>query len=502
MNITNTNNSSLARQISLDASVISRLRRGIRTPARNADYIELMARFFATKITSEYQKSALCETIRNNAPYLVLGENMPQDVLVFKWLCDKTKTPTDSLHEFMGDFINFQFKKIQALKDMQVGEVSQQVFTETSAFYGKKGKQDAVLTFLSLILKEDEPQTLYLFSDENIEWLTEASFTLKWAALMLQVIAKGNRIKIIHSITRNFDEMLSGIKEWMPLYMSGAITPYYYPKTQDGLFRHTFFIAPKTAAITSSSVRNNTENTPNLLHTDKTMLSALFEEYNDFLSLCRPLMRIFTPYSQGEYISLLEEFENEAGHVILKTDTLSDITMPASVAKTFLDRIGTLHKPELVARHLKRIEQFEASLSQKNFTEIITLSPTKMILSGKVLVDFSDMLNETPLFYTPNEYIEHLRNIIRLLKTYENYQVVITSKEYLTGSMIYVKEDIGVIIGKNLAPSIIFAINESNMVAAFWDYMNLIISKKSANNYRTQAITRLERLAETLETKL
>ncbi|HRW11848.1 MAG TPA: hypothetical protein P5549_01850, partial [Syntrophomonas sp.] len=39
---------------------------------------------------------------------------------------------------------------------------------------------------------------------------------------------------------------------------------------------------------------------------------------------------------------------------------------------------------------------------------------------------------------------------------------------------LYVKEELGAIIIKTTPPYIIFAINESNLTAAFWDYLTLL----------------------------
>ena len=55
-----------------------------------------------------------------------------------------------------------------------------------------------------MILQEKEPQTLLLFSDENMAWLYEdAAFADRRAELFTHVILKGNRVRIIHTVTRN-----------------------------------------------------------------------------------------------------------------------------------------------------------------------------------------------------------------------------------------------------------------------------------------------------------
>ena len=81
-----------------------------------------------------------------------------------------------------------------------------------------------------MILQEKEPQTLLLFSDENMAWLYEdTAFAARWAELFAQVLARGNRVRIVHTVSRNMNEMLEAVTKWVPIYMTGAVEPYHYP---------------------------------------------------------------------------------------------------------------------------------------------------------------------------------------------------------------------------------------------------------------------------------
>ena len=53
---------------------------------------------------------------------------------------------------------------------------------------------------------------------------------------MTIVILKGNRIRIIHTVSRALNEIFDAITQWLPLYLTGSIEPYYYPRSQDGVF--------------------------------------------------------------------------------------------------------------------------------------------------------------------------------------------------------------------------------------------------------------------------
>ncbi len=502
MKITNTSNVVLARNISMDASFISRLRRGVRTPARNVTYLQAMAEYFARNCSAEYQKAALWEAVKSSSQ---IQPSESLEMIIYKWLNEKEALAADPINAFLDGIIHFQFRKMESAEGADLDKIACKAISEVEVFYGVNGKQTAVLTFLSLVLKSKSQQTILLYSDEDMGWLTgNREFTTQWACLLLQFLKRGNRIKIIHSINRNFDEMMVGIKQWVPLYMTGAIEPYYYPKTRDGLFRQTMFIAPDAAAaVTSSSVGSTTQNAANFLFTNNETVQALSEEYRYFLHLCCPLMHISTPSNKEEYLSLLTEFEDEKASTIVKADGLTNITMPLAVLNSMMIRIENSRAEQLSSYLQKRIEKFHECLQKFRFTEIFSLPSLERIFAGEVAVTLSDTLSETELFYTPEEYRQHLHNIIHLLETCDNYCVHVTRDKHLDGVIVYVREDVGVLVVKTSLPSVVFAINESNMTAAFWDYLSVILKKESHSKMnRIHTVAKLKDFAARLEKEM
>ena len=112
-------------------------------------------------------------------------------------------------------------------------------------YYGSSGMQNAVIRFLSQV---KQGQRLMLYSDHSSEWLTP-EFTPRWTALMARCMKMGIPISVIHTIDRNIPEILENIKKWMPMYMTGSISPFYSQREGGDRFSHTLFICPGSAAI-------------------------------------------------------------------------------------------------------------------------------------------------------------------------------------------------------------------------------------------------------------
>jgi len=495
MNITRTSNISLAQSTFLDASHISRLRRGKRKLVKDAAYIKTMATYFTRQCSEDYQKKALLEALKQPAT-LLQDPDMAAEI-IYHWLLDSGFKETDAINGFLDGMAKIQFKKPVSEKRLPYSE-PETMRADVSLHYGNQGKRDAVLGFLSMVLESQQKTTLLLYSDESMDWLTEdLSFLASWANLMSGIVMQGHRINMIHTINRDLDEMLEGLAKWMPLYMTGAIEPYYYPRKRDGIFQRTLFVAPGIAAVTSTSIENMKHKSVNLLLKDTRAVNALAEEYNCYLDLCKPLMRIFTPHERLEFLATINEFEKESADAIIKSGYLSLATMPEAVAAAMISRTDEPVKKEIMEYFDHRKANFENHLLKDRFYEIVQLPDIDDIKAGKVEVGFAG-LQETPkIFYRPDEFRLHLENIIQLLLRYDNYQFSINKENRDSEYRLYVKEDLGAIVIKTIPPHAVFAINENNLTAAFWDYLSIIYNEKRSDKKRV--ISELQKIVEELK---
>ncbi|MEA5039120.1 MAG: transcriptional regulator [Clostridiaceae bacterium] len=473
MTITETSNSVLAGRVSLDASYISRLRRGKRLMPRDAGIIQSMAASLARRCSGDYQKKVLSD---------VLGlASLPDDSAAFAgriadWLLHGNPGGVEPVEQFLSCFSNLGSHPVSARPQMKYQPPS--LHEAVSIFYGIEGKRQAAEYFLSEVAACEKPQTLLLFSGEETSWMTaDPEFSHKWAELMIRILSKGNKIKIIHTISRDLDEMLSAIGQWMPLYMSGNIEPYFYPKKRDGVFKRTLFIAPETAAVVSNSIGDQISIAANVLYRDHEAVTSFAEEFLQYLRLCRPLMRIFTARDRDAYFSTLAEFERERADTLLKTESLSVLTMPETLLASIAGRSGSgsSNNPSI---HAERYGRFRENLKTNHFTELIHLPDIDMVKKGGVKVSMSDMLGGGAVHYTPKEFVAHLKNIVDLLCSCENYHVRLIDRPGDDRYMVYAREELGVIVAKTSQPPIVLAMNEGNMTAAFWDFLKSMAKEK------------------------
>ena len=476
MKISDTTNSALSMNVNLDASHISRLRRGMRGALKDVNSIRLMAEYFSRKCSEDYQLRALADAL--NLRQCPIDDKLLTELIV-QWLIYGKQDETKKGETFFAGFSKLSAEQ-NLLADHNHNQRSSfmdSLQEEPAIYYGLQGKRQAVISFLSEVVAQKKPRTLLLYSDEATDWMTaDRQFAAEWARLMIQTLSNGNKIKIIHTVSRDLDEMLNAVRQWMPLYMSGLIEPYYYPKKRDGIFKKTLFIAPEVSTVVSTSIGNMHEQAANLLFRDSKAIGTFEEEFNQYLNLCKPLMYVFTSKEEAAYLDVLLGFENGNSDSIMKSESLSLLTMPENVSFTITSRMGS--RGSILLENQKfRTKFFEKNLKTNSFTEIIKVFDVELAVGGRIRPAYSIMMNGGSMYYTTDEYIQHLEHILYLLQTYENFHVRLTEEAGENPYMLYAREDIGTIVAKTSAPPVTLAVNESNLTAAFWDFLQHTIGE-------------------------
>jgi len=99
MKISNTTNSTLSLYVSLDASHISRLRRGKRSAVKDKNSLRLMADYFSRRCVDDYQLKALADIL--DVDFISLDINNTSELLM-RWLMDERKEEAKKIETFLN----------------------------------------------------------------------------------------------------------------------------------------------------------------------------------------------------------------------------------------------------------------------------------------------------------------------------------------------------------------------------------------------------------------
>ena len=305
MNVTNMRNAQLARVLNLDASYISRIRAGKRGLPTKLPFIEPAAEFFARNAHEGYQADTLAREmgVRGGWP----TEKGKAAHLIARWLEGEIGASGRDAGDAAADGAG-QTDEERVLASVRIAKAG--------LYYGEQGRREAALAFLERIAAEGRPCELLLQSDEDTVWMYgDAGFAEQWASLMARLAQAGCTFTVVHTLSRGGNEMWEGVREWLPLYLTGAIRPYYYPRMRDGVRMRSLFVARETCALVSNSVQGMGSEALSILLDNVDAASALAREFDAYLALCRPLAQVEHPESQAELEALVEGYRN-AGDVV------------------------------------------------------------------------------------------------------------------------------------------------------------------------------------------
>lgn len=468
MNIAEVSNSLLGRDVNMNPSHIGRLRSGARPLPKRHEYLAAMCRYLTKHITKEYQINALQKLTGISSATLASPESA--SLYLEQWLLEQEAYTSAATSRLISGFSRLASRTNTISADSASNELPQKF---AAHLYGNAGKRKAVEQFFMAILQEEKPQTLLLYSDENMTWLYEdAAFAAHWAELFTKVILKGNRAKIIHTVSRDMNEMLEAITKWMPIYMTGMIEPYCYPRLRDGVLQRTLFIAPNTAAVVSSSVQQETEGMLNLFITDRAALDALVSEYEHYFALCRPLMRIYTESNAESFQRIAESISAADGNAYLCCTVPPLFAMPEKLVRELSEQSGN---EALISQWKRSLSLFRKNIKKQHLT-LVLLNPECVVLTPDALrPSVDDLFSGDNFLYTKEQYLTHIERLAQMERKYENLEIHFAS-ELADNTILYVKDDTGVVMGKMNTPVTAFVINNRNIIGAFWDYMEKRIS--------------------------
>ena len=487
MRLTDTKNSVLSKIVSFDPSYISRIRNGSRGIPNTPQFLEPAASFFARNIRSEGQRMLLWETIGGPEPDSGDREKLKERILM--WLKEETRSPDSAVGAFLRDF---SLSPVQAVSPdawelEEIRKRTESLEKETPSggyFYGNEGKRAAVELFLGHLCLKERPFQLLLYSDEEMSWLYEDPvFARRWAALLKQLLSTGSRIRIPHNITRGSEEMFQAVQKWIPLYMTGAIEPLYFPGFRDGICRRSLFVAADDSALVSSSVRNETGGMLNLLISDRAAVRALEKEYWNYAGLCLPLMKVHRENdSMGHTLmSVFQGCLEREDRIIMAHRMPTAGVLPVRQAGDLYGKVAALYRNRLSRGG--------------EIVEILNLPDPEQVAGGKVPLPFSDRQDSQTLTAELLELL--IRGCIRMIRREPAYQVILSSA-ISQDIMLYAQQNQEALLMRACPPSVCFEVREKNLCHAFYGYLERI-AEENLGREREETVFALRQYLERLQ---
>ena len=466
----NVNLTQLCQYTNYDASAIFRIRNGSRKPGDAERFASAVASFVTRTMQMPSEIAAVAELIGCDIDEIY--DMSVRYAKIKSWLLKQPvqKAEGNSVSKFLSKLDDFdlnEYIKVIKFDELKVPSVPFQI-PSSKTYFGIKEMMESELDFLKSTVLSKSSAPVIMYSDMPMkEMAKDPEFPKKWMFGMAMMLKKGLHLHQIHNLDRSFDEMMLGLESWIPMYMTGQISPYYFKNAPNDVFLH-FLKVSGIAALSGEAVAGYHADGKYYLTKVKREVEYYRKRAEEMLKNAYPLMEIYRSERKNELNAFLLADTKTAGK---RRSILSSLPL-YTISSKLLDRILTRNNinaelKEKIKEYAKtqrqrikiileneRIEDEIPDFVQENFTK----SPPMLELSG--------IFCEEDIPYNEEEYTAHLKESMAFAEQNPNYTLKCSTAHAFHNLKIIIHEGQWVMVSKGKTPAIHFVIRHPKLRSA------------------------------------
>lgn len=472
------NISDFAHALNYDASYISRIRSGQRTPANISDFAEHVSQYVAKKYNRLEDLEEVARLIGSDVSLLTSEEECTLQIL--HWLLGQADMQGDFVGKFLIQLDEFNlddYIKAIHFDELKVPNIPFQLGATFKKYFGLEEIKQANLDFLKTTVLSKSMEPLFMYDDTPMADLArETDFPKKWMFGLAMALKKGLHINIIHNLNRPFEEMMLGLEAWVPLYMTGQVSPYYFPGVQNQVFNH-FLNVSGVAALEGECITGFHEDVRYYLTRNKGEVAHYRNRAEHMIACASPLMDIYRKEDKDAFYIFKEHMATEQGTRQERMASLPIYSMPEELLLRIAKRYELSEKDyrcleEYRKTSLAQVEQF---MEHDAIYAEIPVMTKEEISKYPMPVSLSGAFYDGDLNYTYEEYKEHLDATESFAKEHENYHMERVEDTPFRNIQIIIREGEWAMISKNRYPTIHFVIRHPKLLHAIENMVTPIV---------------------------
>lgn len=474
----NMNMARLCQQINYDSSTVFRFRNGSRQPAEPEKFAEAVAKYVAENYTEAAEREKLARILQCDACEFVEQEHSADRIK--RWLLEPGREKESGVTHFLEQLDQFDLNEyIKAIHfdEWKVPPAIPFRLSTSKSYTGLKNMMEAELDFLKDTVLSKSMDPVIMYSDMPMEEMAkDPEFPKKWMFGMAMMLKKGLHLHQIHNLDRSFEEMMLGLESWIPMYMTGQISPYYLKAGQDQVFLH-FLKVSGSVALTGEAIRGYHSEGKYYLARSKDEVAYYRKRAGELLNCASPLMEIYREENAGVFEAFLRSDAETAGE---RRNILSAppiwILDREWLEAFLLRRKVSGEQVKKILNYADTLRQLNEHILQRNrITDEITLPEQEEFAQYPVNLSLSGMFCETDISYTWEEYQEHLEQMRMYEQAHENYILKETKAQTFRNLQIQIHEGKWAMVSKGKAPAIHFVIYHSRLREAIEQFVPPVV---------------------------
>ena len=471
----NINTHEMSKYIVFDASHISRIRYGKAKPSNPVEFSNKICSYILNRYKNPDDINNLIMIIGCKKSDL---SNEKIYSTLFNWLTSEIVPVKNQISDFLHHLDSFNlddYIKVIKFDELKVPSIPFYK-TKTKHYYGIEEMKQGELNFFKGTVLSKSKEDIFMCSDMHMEDMAkDIDFGKKWMFAIAMCLKKGHHLNIIHNLDRPFNEMMLGLESWIPIYMTGQISPYYLSNLKNNIYNHLNYVSA-AAALSGECINGFHNKGMYYLTTNKNEIEYYKEKSDLLLKKAKPLMEIYRENNIKEYHLFLKKDENIECDRTRYISSLPLFTINDELLIKILKR-NKLTKEEInkIIKYKNNEFKYMNSILKKNkvFDYIYVIKENEFI-SDTPSISLNNLFIDKIINYTYKEYIEHLKLTNEYAKNNNNYNILTEKDKTFKNITITILKNNHVIISKNSNPTIHFVIRHPKLVAAIESFNPLV----------------------------
>ena len=469
INILKININEMSRYITFDSSHISRIRYGKAKPSDPIEFSNKICNYIVTKYPTDYKLKLLSILNCTNKD---IEDNDKLFLLLHNWLTNN-KINKNYINDFLNNLDDFNLNdyiKVIKFDELKVPNIPF-YRVKTKNYYGIEEMKNGELDFFKGTVLSKTMEDIFMCSDMPMEDMAkDTDFGKKWMFAIAMSLKKGLHLNIIHNLNRPFNEMMLGLESWIPIYMTGQVSPYYFKDNKNNIYEQLNYVSG-SCALTGECIKGNHNKGKYYLTGNSKEVEYYKEKSRLLLKKANSLMDIYNDFDSYQHFLVKDSKVNGNRKRFLST-------LPLFTIKDEL-LIDILKRNNINEDDIKQIVKYK-KIEENNIKNILK---NNVINDNIYILDDNDNLNfpienifcSQKIKYSYDEYLKHLE----MTKKYknDNYKLNIVDNKTFKNITITIIENSHVIISKNSNPVIHFVIRHPKLVSAISNFNPLVKEK-------------------------
>ncbi len=466
INILKININEMSRYITFDSSHISRIRYGKAKPSDPIEFSNKICNYIVTKYSTDSKLKLLSILNCTNKD---IEDNNKLFLLLHNWLTNN-KTNKNYINDFLNNLDDFNLNdyiKVIKFDELKIPNIPF-YRVKTKNYYGIEEMKNGELDFFKGTVLSKTMEDIFMCSDMPMEDMAkDTDFGKKWMFAIAMSLKKGLHLNIIHNLNRPFNEMMLGLESWIPIYMTGQVSPYYFKDNKNNIYEQLNYVSG-SCALTGECIKGNHNKGKYYLTGNSKEVEYYKEKARLLLKKANSLMDIYNDFDNYQHFLVKDSKVNGNRKRFLST-------LPLFTIKDEL-LIDILKRNNISEDDIKQIVKYK-KIEENNIKNILK---NNVINDNIYILDDNDSLNfpienifcNQKIKYNYDEYLKHLE----MTKKYknDNYKLNIVDNKTFKNITITIIENSHVIISKNSDPVIHFVIRHPKLVSAISNFNPLV----------------------------